>query len=387
MKIEMGESLFYSWLRHVKECQVVQLNWKVSSSWTLCHEDKLTSIMEAAATHFQQSYGYKIFKKNRNLSQLLGQGECDALGIALSESGNFVYAVDVAFHESGLNYGSREETVAKVIAKCIRTAMCLYGYTNTETAEIIFASPKINQSVLQDIMPCVSDANRILQAHGLHYSVRLIANEGFQAQVLNPILLVSDGVADTSELFLRSYQLLNLFDKPQSISPPTNADEELRIGAVARTLLRSALESGKISTMEVAQFCTSEYSKATLDLQYPLLTLAETKKAPKHYYATPITIEEQSYFLCCEWFENDRPYLMEWLNTHTLEAGKYFRDVDTGTLVRKRDHYAKLEQYVQQKNEWCDVSDDSSYAREYYLGQGNTCLFDISEEDVLKLIT
>lgn len=31
MKIEMGESLFYSWLRHVKECQIVQTNWKVSA--------------------------------------------------------------------------------------------------------------------------------------------------------------------------------------------------------------------------------------------------------------------------------------------------------------------------------------------------------------------
>ena len=28
MKIEMGESLFYSWLRHVKDCQIVQTNWK-----------------------------------------------------------------------------------------------------------------------------------------------------------------------------------------------------------------------------------------------------------------------------------------------------------------------------------------------------------------------
>lgn len=27
MKIEMGESLFYSWLRHVKECQIVQTSW------------------------------------------------------------------------------------------------------------------------------------------------------------------------------------------------------------------------------------------------------------------------------------------------------------------------------------------------------------------------
>ena len=33
MKIEIGESLIYSWLRHVKLCQIVQNNWKVSPKW------------------------------------------------------------------------------------------------------------------------------------------------------------------------------------------------------------------------------------------------------------------------------------------------------------------------------------------------------------------
>ena len=45
MKIEMGESLFYSWLRHVKECQIVQTNWMTSSQWQLSNEDRLEEIM------------------------------------------------------------------------------------------------------------------------------------------------------------------------------------------------------------------------------------------------------------------------------------------------------------------------------------------------------
>lgn len=35
MKIEIGESLILSWLKHVKECQVVQTNWKASYKWEL----------------------------------------------------------------------------------------------------------------------------------------------------------------------------------------------------------------------------------------------------------------------------------------------------------------------------------------------------------------
>jgi len=30
MKIEMGESLMLSWLKHAKSCKITQLNWKPS---------------------------------------------------------------------------------------------------------------------------------------------------------------------------------------------------------------------------------------------------------------------------------------------------------------------------------------------------------------------
>lgn len=44
MKVEMGESLFYSWLGHVKECLVVQTNWKPSPSWSLQNEEALQQL-------------------------------------------------------------------------------------------------------------------------------------------------------------------------------------------------------------------------------------------------------------------------------------------------------------------------------------------------------
>ena len=81
MKIEMGESLFYSWLRHVKECQVVQTNWKPSPSWQLQGEDELKRFMGITDEHFQNKYGYGVYKNN-SLAQLLLQAEVDALGIS-----------------------------------------------------------------------------------------------------------------------------------------------------------------------------------------------------------------------------------------------------------------------------------------------------------------
>lgn len=44
MKIEMGESLIYSWLRHEKLCQLVQTNWKVSPFWELENRQEIEDL-------------------------------------------------------------------------------------------------------------------------------------------------------------------------------------------------------------------------------------------------------------------------------------------------------------------------------------------------------
>lgn len=211
MKIEMGESLFNSWLRHVKECQIVQNSWKISPSWKLQHETDLFSLMQAADQLFSAKYNYSIFKKNSSLSQILRQGECDVIGISLQNGLSHIYAVDVAFHESGLQYGNRPETVMKVVAKIIRTAMCLWGYMGCKEGEIIFASPKITPAVLKDILPCVEDINNIFTDNGFRFKASIVANSDFHHFILRPILEMSGNVADTSELFMRSYQLYHMF--------------------------------------------------------------------------------------------------------------------------------------------------------------------------------
>ena len=208
MKIEMGESLCYSWLRHVKGCQVVQTNWKASPQWPLSHREELEAIRAATDRFFQEKYGYHIYKKNASLSQIIQQGECDALGVCLRDGESGLCAVDVAFHEFGLQYGSREATVSKIINKCVRTAMCLYGYFGAERAEIYFASPKINPAVMADAGPCVSDAQKVLEELGYGFTLRVVGNAAFAEEIVAPLLAVSGGIADTNELFLRSCQLL-----------------------------------------------------------------------------------------------------------------------------------------------------------------------------------
>lgn len=340
MKIEMGESLFYSWLRHVKECQIVQTNWKVSSQWQLSNADALKELMALVDNHYSQKYDYTIFKRNASLSQLLQQGECDVLGISIQPDDMKYYAVDVAFHEAGLNYGNRDTTVMKVLEKCARTTFCLHGYLSTREAEIIFASPKINPAVLNDLTPCIEEMNGLFADNGYDFTFRIIANEEYNDLVLKPILLASDGVADTSELFLRSYQMYKMFSdvntttkRTRGATSNTKAEpmeydytdsdvyQELKIGQLAQKVLGRMLCDGCASEEEIEAMQTPEYSKQQFDLQYPLLRLATESETPLHYYAKPIEINGTRYRMCCEWFEknganNDRPYLLKWIEEH-----------------------------------------------------------------------
>lgn len=52
MKIEIGESLFYSWLRHVKFCQLVQTNWKISQQWELMDMKRIDEMMSKVDVFF-----------------------------------------------------------------------------------------------------------------------------------------------------------------------------------------------------------------------------------------------------------------------------------------------------------------------------------------------
>lgn len=331
MKIEMGESLFYSWLRHVKECQVVQTNWKPSPSWQLLFKEELSRFMDITSEYFTNKYNYGIYKNN-TLSQLLMQAEVDVLGLSMSDNTMTIYAIDVAFHESGLNYGERQETVMRVIKKLLRTAMCLIGYFGITQGEIIFASPKIHNAIINDLEPCIADLNTMLLENNYHLTARVIANDEFNKLVIAPILIASDGVSDTTELFMRGYQLVNMFGVKQKTprerkQNAVSSDDvtldtilELKIGKIAQTFLREALESGKASDEEIDLMRTKDYSKSVFGIDFPLLVLANEEYDAVRYYAKPLVIRDVQYRLCSQWFEvpanNDRPFLLTWLEQH-----------------------------------------------------------------------
>lgn len=246
MKIEMGESLIYSWLRHEKQCQLAQTNWKASPYWGVDSRSDLQALAEKFSHYYQDKYQYDIFK-GCSMEQFIKQAEIDAIGISFSQSAQSIFAVDVAYHEAGLNYGDKSKTLTKIIQKCVRTALCLYGFFSIATGEIIFASPKINPAIENELTPIFAELTELFAQLGLAFTATLYCNDSFLTGIMQPVLEKGTSIADTSELFLRSVQMYQMFagkavsgtitaSKKQAVtSPSTHADVGISEGkAIAR---------------------------------------------------------------------------------------------------------------------------------------------------------
>lgn len=201
MKLEIGESLILSYLKHVKKCVFHQTNWKSSSNWETFNDEKVQSIYDK----IKENLVFDVFKKSK-LSQLLRQAEVDVIGM---DSSNTIYAIDIAFHEAGLNYGSKEETKDRILKKLLRSYLSLLSYFPDKSYELIFVSPKVNNATEEIIRAYFSELEKHFSSENVKF--KYISNENFRDEIIIPTIKGTIDDSDTNELFLRATKLLSLF--------------------------------------------------------------------------------------------------------------------------------------------------------------------------------
>lgn len=215
---------------------------------------------------------------------------------------------------------------------CANSNVPIFGYLNMRGAEIIFASPKINPCILDRLVPCIGDLQKIMDSLNFDFKFRIIANDDFLGTVLNPILVMSKGVADTNELFIRSYKMMHMFEgrdpressnqdgtapvqTPVSqISDATCA--ELKIGRIAQLVLKPLLESGSIGEDEIERLQDKEYSNSEFKLNFPLLVRDSAEYDKVRYYKELFKINGKTYLMCSQWTDRNREPLMTWIKSH-----------------------------------------------------------------------
>ncbi|QRM90775.1 hypothetical protein FG167_16520 [Lacinutrix sp. WUR7] len=96
-----------------------------------------------------------------------------------------------------------------------------------------------------------------------------------------------------------------------------NNNEKEKIGKFVQRKLNELVAGNFINNDEISQMKSQEKSKELFDIQYPLLEDKINSTSPLHYWKDPIEINGNSYWVCCEWFENernnDRVHFEKWL--------------------------------------------------------------------------
>lgn len=184
---------------------MVQANWKASEHWDRrLTDDELEQEFGSMQERLKLLGGdlKGAFKQTATCRQFLKQAEIDIVGVELDGS---IHAVEIAFHEGGLLYkGGADKNVLK---KMLRTMLILRAYHPRNTRmHICFASPKVNPKTRKGL-------ESVFNWLGQEYPTidwLLMTNDDFADRFLQPLRDKTRQVKDTSELFVRSLQLLEL---------------------------------------------------------------------------------------------------------------------------------------------------------------------------------
>lgn len=319
MKIEIGENLIASYLKHVEDCRIVQTNWKTSSKWKITEyeEEKSRELFDKIKSSPLFS---EIFKNNK-YNQLIKQAEIDVIGLNTTEKS--IFGIDIAFHNAGLNYADTKNVVFK---KIFRTIFVLQTYFNDfNKFSAIFITPKANPATEKPIRELIEEANKLINDEMI--SVNFISNESFFSSIVDPLINNINEDNDTSELFIRSIKLLQLDkrvnieaeskkpNKKSTINIKTTVDG-MKIGQFVQYNMRKLFEQNLVSQNEIDNLQDKEYSKNIFDQNFEVLRSPDKDitgtDGRSRYYANEKFFND--YFLTSQWVERHWEPFKNWID-------------------------------------------------------------------------
>ena len=349
MKIEIGESLISSWLRHVKQCRIVQTNWKIASGWNKNTIE--TDANKALSYRIKHDPGL-VGAFDPTADRISPQGEINIIGV---DDRNTVYFVISAFNAKDLQYGlpfepqrSALEAKSHVCIKLWRSYLQSVACFSDKKYRVLFVLPEVKPLTETTINNAVTCLNKYFTAEQCRFY--FCTNSNFKNDILIPTLKSTQNESETAEPFLQSCKLLDKFGLirlPETNAPVFTPPQEpvsgsvsqkqlgaasqsiissddpysnMSIGEIARRVLIPLLDRKTISSNLLRSLQQKEYSHQFFGINYPLLTKLASAGAhiPDRYYRKQtITVNGEHFAVCREWFEtsadNDRPKLIAWI--------------------------------------------------------------------------
>jgi hypothetical protein len=325
MKIEIAESIIYSYLKHIEGCRIVQTNWKTSGKWIITEfEQEKAKLLFDRISQSETFSG--IFKKN-SFEQLIKQAEIDVLGINTAE--NTVYGIDVAFHSNGVNYGNKKVNALNILKKIFRAIFIMQTFfPENQKINSYFITPKVNPASKVLIDGLIIKARDLINDENI--TIELISNEEFYSRIADPLIEQTDDENDTSELFLRAVKLTKLDNRIKKTNPNIISKHKksgivdinkrtingMKIGQFVKYSINKAYEQNLISSSEIRNLTSIKYSKEVFNLNTEVLRdiskPIRDEKGNNRYYSKDVFCG--NYHLSSQWIESQWDLFINWLN-------------------------------------------------------------------------
>jgi hypothetical protein len=328
MKIEIGENLAYTYLKHFEGCRIVQTNWKTSGRWTLTEFEKEPAIK--LLNEIRKLEGFTELFKNVSFEQILKQAEIDLLGINTIESS--IFGVEIAFHSSGVNYGEKDSSVSKIVEKLLRTILVMQCYfKDFNKFNAYFITPKSSEYASTQITQRIEKILQFLNDDSI--SIQFISDDKFYEQIVNPIIADDFNEHDTNELFSRAvkmlklnYKIVNSKSVGSDIKPTSKAKDDInkravggmKIGQFVQGKMKKLEQKNLLSPQDIANLLSQEYSKKVFNQNFPVLKNSDDdikdEKGRNRYYTSEMFFGE--HYLTSQWFEYHWEPFLSWLKKY-----------------------------------------------------------------------
>jgi hypothetical protein len=337
LRFEIGETLILSWLKHIKKCQITQLNWSPSNSLPINNKDEISKIMDSTLEFLHRKNNIKIstinfhkeFKQENNIGVI-------GIDIQTGETLN-LYAVNYINDESYIIDEPSQTQIKVIIVQMIRTALYILGYFNTRNGDIIFVSPKIHKALVDPLVSVTESLNIIFNSLDLKFKFSLYLNEDFEKRIFEPVCHNLNVRTHPSELFLDSIKLYyslfrengylkedDLENSNVSGNTVSNHENQLeKIGTLIKREFSHLIEKGILTEDIIEQLTDTKFSKETFKLRYAMLKKINNSQSLYvqrmvngygRYYSHKYEINGKKYLLCNDWYERSRIELLNWLD-------------------------------------------------------------------------
>jgi hypothetical protein len=335
MKIEIGEFLILSWLRHVRGCVVTQMNWSASPAWAVAHGPELRATFEAVRRFAADTIGRSSFGQV-DFESFVRHASIDVLGLRVDRDGGGTeaIAVDSAINDTELPHGNAEETIVRLIQRMTRAGFALAAFMELRQATVVFATPWLATAVRQEVQRHLALIElRLAEQHGPgmpHLRFRVIADGDFADEIVQPVMEHVGAVADTGGQVgqpqpSRRLERAGNGSAPRGVDRPIKATTKKgsRIGEHVRRTMTELAASGRLTARIVGDLLDPRYCKARFDLRYPFLQPVHHGVPPSRqgndrhgrgrYWKRPLKLGNQEFLMCNDWYDRQRDAFDAWV--------------------------------------------------------------------------